>query len=109
MSLQRQWFTWRWVALLGFALLAPAGLPAGGADCRLPEVRRREREGEPLISAACSALRCAPQHQAPVLIRLQSDIPLRVLREWLSSDGNHWLKVEVMSPSGHAMRGWFKL
>jgi len=108
MSLQRHWSTWRFIALLGFALMAPAGLPAGGSHYHLPEVRRRERESEPLISAACAILRCAPQHQAPVLIRLQSDIPLKVLREWLSSDGHHWLKVEAMSASGQAIRGWTK-
>jgi hypothetical protein len=35
----------RWSWLLGVALLAPAALPAGGADRRQPEVRRREAGG----------------------------------------------------------------
>ncbi|NBX45616.1 MAG: SH3 domain-containing protein, partial [Gammaproteobacteria bacterium] len=32
---------WRWGAVLAFALFAPVALPAGGADRRQPEVRRR--------------------------------------------------------------------
>ena len=31
----------RWSWLLGVALMAPAALPAGGADVRQPQVRRR--------------------------------------------------------------------
>jgi len=30
------WASWKALALLGFALLAPAALPAGGGDWRLP-------------------------------------------------------------------------
>ena len=41
---------WRWAALLGFALVAPAGLPAGGAERRSPEVRRRSSTLEPVLS-----------------------------------------------------------
>jgi hypothetical protein len=105
---QHQWFTWRCVALLGFAMLAPTGLPAGGGNCRLPEVRRRERDSEPLISAASAALHCSPQRQAPVLIRLQSGVPLRVLRQWFCPDGNQWLHVQQIHSSGHAAKGWLK-
>jgi hypothetical protein len=52
MAIQPAALPWRWAALLGFALLAPAALPAGGGDRRLPEVRRRERGAEPLVSGA---------------------------------------------------------
>jgi hypothetical protein len=59
---------WRWVALLGFALIAPVTLPAGGADRRLPEVRRRQA-GEPLLSAGARSLQASPERQAPALAR----------------------------------------
>ena len=56
---------WQALALLGFALITPAALPAGGADRRLPEVRRRQNSDEPLLSTGCLPLRCAPERRAP--------------------------------------------
>ena len=86
---------WRWVALLGFALFAPVSLPAGGADRRPAEVRRR-LPTEPLLSSEwATALHCAPDQEAPVLKRLQSGAPLRVLRHWWAPSGCRWLQVEV--------------
>jgi hypothetical protein len=92
---------WRWAALLGFALVAPVGLPAGGADRRQPELRRRAI-GEPLLSAGSVTLQAEPHHQAPALARLNGDQPLRVLRSWQGASGERWL--QVRSPAGR--RGW---
>jgi len=101
------WPALRWAALLGFALLAPAALPAGGGERRTPEVRRRQNAFEPLLSASCLALRCAPERQAPVLARVDADVPLRVLRQWLSPRGRRWLQVEISAPPGLSpRRGW---
>lgn len=97
----------RWIALLGFALWAPAALPAGGGDRRIPEVRRRQNTLEPLLSSACLSLRCSPEHQAPVLARVESGVPLRVLRRWLSPGGGRWLQVEIpAAPGSLRRRGW---
>lgn len=96
----------RWVALLGFALLAPATLPAGGGERRIPEVRRRQNALDPLLSSACLSLRCAPERQAPVLARIESDVPLRVLRQWFSPQGRRWLQVEIGAACGRPARGW---
>ncbi|WP_254944472.1 SH3 domain-containing protein [Cyanobium sp. AMD-g] len=97
---------WRWAALLGFALLAPAALPAGGGDRRLPDVRRRERQAEPLLSNGTVGLHCAPRCQAPVLARLETGAPLRVLREWMEPGGRRWLQVEASTAAGQPSRGW---
>ncbi|MCP9927217.1 SH3 domain-containing protein [Cyanobium sp. CH-040] len=97
--------TWRLVALLGFALVAPAGLPAGGADWRLPELRRRQSSREPLLSVVPQALRCAPRHQAPAITCTEAGVPLRVLRRWIQPGGERWLQVEVPGPAG-VRRGW---
>ena len=90
---------------MGFALLAPAGLPAGGADRRQPEVRRRIHGAEPLVSTGPAQLRCAPRQQAPALVAVGADAPLRVLRSWWEPGGQRWLQVELASPSG-SRRGW---
>ncbi len=99
------WASWRWVALLGFALVAPAALPAGGADRRQPEVRRRQTSQEPLLSAGRQLLRAAPRHQAPAITRAELGAPLRVIRRWTEPGGAHWLQVELASPAG-LRRGW---
>jgi hypothetical protein len=109
MAIQPAALPWRWAALLGFALLAPAALPAGGGDRRLPEVRRRERGAEPLVSGVCLALHCAPEQQAPVLSRIEPGVPVRVLRRWFSPDGQPWWQVEAAPRGdGRTGRGWLR-
>ena len=106
-SAPRGWPALRWAALLGFALLAPATLPAGGGERRIPEVRRRQSAQEPWLSSVCQTLRCAPERQAPVLAQVDAGVPLRVLRQWLSPSGRRWLQVEIpMAPAGVRRRGW---
>jgi hypothetical protein len=93
-------------AVLSFALFAPAAMPAGGADSRPLEVRRRQSR-DPLLSTRCLALRCAPEQQAPTLARLPEGEPLQVLRRWQSPEGGEWLQVQVgpgAKVSGR--RGW---
>ena len=94
---------WRWVAVLSFALVAPAALPAGGAERRLPEVRRREQAREPLTASQACALRCAPQQQAPAIAQVGIGEPLRVMRSWCCRDGDRWLQVELLTSR---RRGW---
>ena len=97
----------RCVALLAFALLAPATLPAGGGERRMPEVRRRQHALEPLLSSGCLSLRCSPERQAPVLASVDSGVPLRVLRQWFSPRGRRWLQVEIPAAAGELRRrGW---
>ncbi|MED5562389.1 MAG: SH3 domain-containing protein, partial [Cyanobacteriota bacterium] len=49
----------RWGWVLGVALLAPADLPAGGAERRQPEIRRSDRSG-PLLAGTSCELRVSP-------------------------------------------------
>jgi hypothetical protein len=100
----------RALALIGFALVGPAGLPAGGAEARMPELRRRQRASEPLSAPRALELRCEPQQQAPVIAQTEAGAPLRPLRRWFAADGERWLQVEL--PAGadgsirRARRGW---
>lgn len=100
------WPALRIATLLGFALMAPTTLPAGGGERRLPELRRRQHLQEPLLSSSCLSLLCAPERRAPVLTRLDTGEPLRVLRRWLSPEGRLWLRVEAVAPCGKPARGW---
>lgn len=98
---------WRWAALLGFALVAPVALPAGGAERRAPELRRRF-SGEPLLSESRAPLKVAPSRCAPVLACVMQDQPLRVLRRWQGRQGERWLMVETAgaATSADRRRGW---
>jgi len=100
----------RWGWLLGVALLGPASLPAGGAERRLPQIRRQNGEG-PLLSGSDCLLQAGPGLAAPALRRLEIGTPLQLLRHWRSADGRDWIQVQVAShpafPGGSdRQRGW---
>jgi len=94
----------RWAALLGFALITPVGLPAGGADRRPLEVRRR-CAGDPLLSTQAVALRAAPEQRAPALQQLGPGEPMRVLRSWRGNSGQRWLQVQAADRRGWLVAG----
>jgi hypothetical protein len=97
--------SWRLAALLGLALIAPTALPAGGAERRQPELRRRQA-GDPHLAPGPLDLRCAPRQQAPALARLEAGEPLEVLRSWWSPSGRRWLQVQTAAGPGEPRRGW---
>ncbi|QPN60952.1 SH3 domain-containing protein [Synechococcus sp. CBW1002] len=90
---------WRWSVLLGFALIAPVGLPAGGAERSVPAVRRRQLD-EPLLSSGVLTLRIAPERSAPALATVAVGEPLHVLRIWSGFGGRRWLRVRSGSACG---------
>ena len=96
----------RWSWLLGVALIAPATLPAGGADRRQPQPRRRAVSG-PLHTISDQPLRLSPLAVAPRLSTLKAGSSLRLLRRWSSADGQDWLHVQTLSGEQH--RGWLRV
>ena len=64
---------WAWV--LGLALMAPVALPAGGADLRHPDPRRRGSSG-PLLSGGRDQLKSSPASKAPSLLTLGLALPV---------------------------------
>lgn len=100
--------TFRWAALLGFALVAPISLPAGGADRRQPEIRRRA-PGDPLVFGDRAELKVAPCHQAPVLQRVVGDQHAQLIRTWQDGRGTRWLMLESGDGLGGRRRGWLRL
>lgn len=96
----------RWGWLLGFALLAPAALPAGGSERRQPQVRRRE-SGGPLHTTTRGVLRSSPLAVAPALNELSIGTPCRLLHRWPGDDGRDWLHVQVLN--GEQQRGWVRI
>lgn len=95
----------RWSWLLGVALMAPAALPAGGGDCRQPQVRRRSGSG-PLHTASNQVLRISPISVAPCLRTLEVGTSVRLLRRWSAADGQDWLHVQTLDTDRR--RGWLR-
>jgi hypothetical protein len=100
---------WSWGAVLAFALFAPVALPAGGAERRVPEVRKRSA-GEPLILPLALAMSGAPASEAPLLRSLPVGEPVEVLRSWADAMGERWLQVRVASDllMQKPLKGWVR-
>ena len=86
----------RWSWLLGVSLIGPVALPAGGAERRLPQIRRQQGSS-PLLSGSDCVLHSSPLVAAPALRRLEIGTPLQLLRHWRSEDGSNWIQVKVTS------------
>ena len=90
----------RWAWVLGLALMAPVGLPAGGADRDRPGLRRRG-PGEPFFALKGQPLQVSPHHQAPPLAAADASLPLELLSTWWDGRGGRWLRVRQ-----GGQRGW---
>ena len=99
-------FLLRWSWLLSVALLAPAALPAGGADRRQPQLKRRSTGDQRLTTLTTSDLFLSPISRAPHLRTLAAGTPLRLLRGWTAEDGQDWLHVQELA--GRSRRGWLR-
>ena len=100
----------RWSWLLGVSLFGPVALPAGGAERRVPQIRRQQGS-DPLLSGDNCLLQSSPLVAAPALRRLEIGTPLQLLRRWRGEDGSHWIQVQVASGSAlsaavEEQRGW---
>ena len=86
--------------------MAPAAMPAGGADLRQPQVRRRVGVVCHLHVASNVPLRLSPMAVAPSLSTLRAGTSLRLLRRWSAADGNNWLHVQPLGED--QPRGWLR-
>ena len=97
----------RWSWLLGVALVAPAAMPAGGAERRQPQVQVRRRQGSgPLHTSTETMLRLSPMTVAPALTPLPAGTSLRLLRRWCCDEGGEWCYVQPLAED--QPRGWIR-
>ncbi|MFL0789584.1 MAG: SH3 domain-containing protein [Prochlorococcus sp.] len=107
-------FVLRWSCLLAMALVAPATLPAGGAERRQPEVRRRGHCGGPMLAGQGCALKSSPLTVAPTLRTVEVGTPMKILRQWKCVNGQDWLHVQIANGDGGMLvdvvrRGWINV
>ena len=101
------------ICLIGFALIGPITLPAGGIQRNLNEYSVLNRSKEIILSANCS-LYTFPKINAKKLLVLDTGSSLSVLQKWVVNENNTWVRVELLTNQfiehpNTIKRGWIKI
>ncbi len=101
------------ICLIGFALIGPITLPAGGIQRDLLEYKNLKNSKEIILDSKCS-LYSFPQTNAKKLTVLNSGDSLSILRKWVVNERDIWLRVElgtnqIIDNPNRITRGWIKM
>tara|TARA_Y100001968_G_scaffold266720_1_gene256362 strand:- start:2764 stop:3105 length:342 start_codon:yes stop_codon:yes gene_type:complete len=109
MNLLSTFIVWTW--LLGFALVAPTTLPAGGAQKSIVQ-QRKDNISSPLIALKEFNLRSSVSKNSSVLTRVKAGTPVNIIKVWDGIDGDKWLLVNVISHDFYQLfykKGWVNI
>ena len=101
------------ICLIGFALIGPITLPAGGIQRNLVEFKVLNGSKEIILNKNLS-LYTFPSNNSKKLMVLNSGSSLSILRKWLVNEKDIWLRVELVtnrlieSPN-RITRGWIEM
>ena len=101
------------ICLIGFALIGPITLPAGGIQRNLNEYNILYKSKEIILNANCS-LYTFPKTNAKKLLVLDSGSSLSILQKWVVNEKDTWARVELLSNRfiehpNRTKRGWIKI
>ena len=101
------------ICLIGFALIGPITLPAGGIQRNLNEYKSLNNSKEIILNANCS-LYTFPKTNAKKLMVLNSGYSLSILRKWVVNDRDIWARVELatnrfIEHPNRTTKGWIKM
>ena len=101
------------ICLIGFALVGPITLPAGGIQRNLSECKILNNSKE-IILKANSPLYTFPKTTAKKLTFLNSGSSLSILRKWIVNERDVWVRVELatnrfIDNPNQITRGWVKM
>ena len=101
------------ICLIGFALIGPITLPAGGIQRNLNEYNILNNSKEIILNVNCS-LYTFPQINAKKLLDLDTGSSLSVLQKWVVNQDDIWLRVELLTNRfiehpNRTKRGWIKI
>ena len=101
------------ICLIGFALVGPITLPAGGIQRHLDEYKILNNSKEIILSSKCS-LYAFPKVNAKKLTVINTGSSLSILRKWIVNDRDLWVRVELatnrlIENPNRPMRGWIKM
>ncbi len=101
------------ICLIGFALIAPITLPAGGIQRNLNESSILCKSKEIILDERCS-LYTFPRLNAKKLMTLDSGYSLSILRQFVVNERDIWARVElstnrIIEHPGKITKGWIKM
>ena len=101
------------ICLIGFALIGPIYLPAGGIQRYLSEYSLFDDSQEIVLNSNCS-IYCFPDNDSSQLRLIKAGSSLTILNKWVDSDRERWLRVKLLTnslleSSNKPIRGWIKL
>ena len=101
------------ICLIGFALVCPITLPAGGIQRNLNEYKTLNNSKEIILNENCS-LYTFPQTNAKKLMVLPSGYSLSILRKWVVNERDIWARVELVTnrfieDPNRTTKGWIKM
>ena len=101
------------ICLIGFALVGPITLPAGGIQKNLNEYKILNNSKEIILNSNCP-LYSFPKTNAKKLMVLNSGSSLSILRKWVVSEKDIWARVELVTNRfiehpNRTSKGWIKL
>ena len=101
------------ICLIGFALIGPISLPAGGIQKNLNEYIVLNTSKEIILNANCS-LYSFPKNNAKQLLVLNSGSSLSILHKWVDNERDIWARVELatnrfLEHPNITTKGWIKI
>ena len=101
------------ICLIGFALIGPITLPAGGIQRDLNEYNILNNSKEIILNSN-SSLYTFPKINAKKLLVLDTGSSLSVLQKWVVNENNTWARVELLTNRfiehpNTTKRGWIKI
>ena len=101
------------ICLIGFALIGPISLPAGGIQRNLNEYKTLNNSKEIILNESCS-LYTFPKNNAKKLIVLNPGSSLSILRKWVVNERDIWARVELatnyfIDHPNKTTKGWIKM
>ena len=101
------------ICLIGFALIGPISLPAGGIQKDCAEYKILNNSKELILNANCS-LYAFPKTNAKKLAILNSGSSLSILQKWAVNERDTWARVELATnlffdDPCTTKKGWIKI
>ena len=101
------------ICLIGFALIGPITLPAGGIQRNLNEYKTINNSKEIILNSNCS-LYTFPKTNAKKLMVIYSGSSLSILRKWVVNERDVWARVELatnplIENPNKTTKGWIRM